>query len=70
MDGVPRLEISVRGDQVELILRGQAGGDYRLESSSDLIEWTVIGDVHLDEAAGLITRPRAEAREYFRATVK
>jgi hypothetical protein len=65
--GWPRL---VGGGQVELTIFGEAGRNYRIEISSDLINWSVLTEGVMREAMmQLIDSPPADANlRFYRLT--
>jgi hypothetical protein len=64
---VPELNGTILNGMVRIILLGEAGFNYRVEASSDLITWELVSMNYNQNSSIVITEPLAAARRYYRA---
>jgi uncharacterized delta-60 repeat protein len=64
---VPELSGALSNGMLRIILLGEAGYNYRVEASSDLITWELVSMNYNQNSSIVITEPLSAARRYYRA---
>jgi hypothetical protein len=64
---VPQLSGSLSDGLLRIILLGEAGFNYRVEASSDLLTWEVVSMNYNQNSSIVITEPLSASRRYYRA---
>jgi uncharacterized delta-60 repeat protein len=64
---VPELSGALSDGMLRIVLLGEAGFNYRVEASSDLITWELVTMNYNQNSSIVITEPLSAARRYYRA---
>ena len=64
---VPELNGTIFNGMVRITLLGEAGFNYRVEASSDLISWELVSMNYNQNSSIVVTEPLSAARRYYRA---
>ena len=64
---VPQLSGALSDGTLRIVLLGEAGFNYRVEASSDLITWELVSMNYNQNSSIVITEPLSAARRYYRA---
>ncbi|HKX60263.1 MAG TPA: SBBP repeat-containing protein, partial [Verrucomicrobiae bacterium] len=64
---VPQLSGELSNGMLRIFLLGEAGFNYRVEASSDLITWELVSINYNQNSSIVITEPLSAARRYYRA---
>jgi len=64
---VPELSGEISNGLLRIVLLGEAGFNYRVEASSDLITWELVTMNYNQNSSIVITEPLSATRRYYRA---